>query len=59
MSPTNEEKWHECDFVGIIKKFDERRETNKQIELLDDYDERRKLGGRFHKFSSRFDRMEC
>ena len=55
-----EEKWHECDGIGTIKVVEKPKiDPNKEVENLDDYDVRHGLGGRFHNFKSRLDRMEC
>lgn len=51
----NEEKWIDCDFVGVIKKYDnEPKAPKEQVENLDDYDMRHGLGGRFCVVKSRF-----
>ena len=58
MSRTSDDKWRDCDFVGIIKKNDERPEKH-DVEILDDYDMRNGCRGRFHKFKTMLERMEC
>ena len=51
----NEEKWIDCNFVGVIKKYDNEPNAPKEpVENLDDYDMRHGLGGRFCVVKSRF-----
>lgn len=53
------EEWHDCDFVGIIKRYEEPKQKDEQIELMDDYDARMKLGSKVRIVRSRFDKMEA
>lgn len=55
----SDEKWNECDGVGTIKKYDTTPQArDKPIENYDDYDERKKHGGRFCVVHSRLERQE-
>ena len=53
-----DEEWHDCDFVGVIKKYDLEPKVLEEYENLDDYDARQKFGGKVCIVRSRFDYSE-
>ena len=55
---TNEE-WHDCNWVGTIKKYDNTPKVIEEYENMDDYDARHCLGMKMRYVGSRFDKEEC
>lgn len=58
MCAMNEEEWIDCTWVGTIKVFEKEPKKQENVEVIDDYDMRNKLGSRVRNVKSVFVRME-